>query len=86
MYAKHSFRRANQTPQSNAPIKPAHSNAPQSGSNFIYTKIAGRAAIGLYLHKDFEGGDATENGDFPIRKQRLQWYKKYFVGFSMGAL
>ena len=56
MCAKHSSRRANSTSPSNAPIKPANqtpeSNAPQSGSNFIYTKIAGRAAIGLYLHKE----------------------------------
>ena len=29
------------------------------------------------IQRIFEGGDATENGDFTIRKQRLQWYKMF---------
>ena len=72
-----------------APIRPANqtseSNAPKSGSNFIYTKIAGRAAIGLYLHKDRSrfrrgrGGDLHENGDF----QRV---KMIFFDECMGAI
>ena len=39
--------------------------------------------IRLYLHKEFRaaelGDDASENGDFQIRKQRLEGYKIFRV-------
>ena len=47
-------------------------------SDFRYTKSSARGAIGIFsTQRIFEGGDATENGDFPIRKQRLQRYKTF---------
>ena len=65
--------------------------------DFIYTEIAARRRFEFYLHRDWcaveiwfwliciytvSGGDATKNGDFPIRKQRLQgsiFYYHYII-------
>ena len=52
---------------------------------FSLHRDARAAESGFYLHKEFpsrltQGDDATENGDFQRRKQRLQWRKNSIIG------
>ena len=42
-----------------------------------------RPRIDFIYTKNFQGGDATENGDFQRRKQRLQGYKNFQISFYL---
>ena len=56
-------------------------NSARPRCDFIYAKNSARPRSDFMLQRIFKRDDVTENGDFTIRKQRLQGTKFMFYAF-----